>query len=386
MDTARPDMVSDIEQVLRDNYDTPPEMLCMMPGALAGPVAEAEAALAAAAATTDRRLALEIVQGALATLTGLPGQRANATRQRLSRLFHQLRKGEQAGMVVEAGALGPVAATCTACGEEFEAPYGRQAPQHTRCPRCRRAGKESPMGAQPLRLETAPPAPPAIAPETQECNTCHTWKPLDAFGQNGRGRLKICKECFSKKVGEAWEKRRQAEVPTEPAAKPVAKEKPETPKEPTVGADEKLCHRCGKVKPRSDFARRTSAKDGLQTQCKECIAEQGKARAPRARKMAAKVEPVFTPAVGEPAAAPAQVEPFLPPAVVAVEQATQPDPRPFGRLNDVVEQMRIQMAGVGLGPDDELPRNWAVLAAPALLAVGALALGAWIFGRVFHAE
>lgn len=38
----------------------------------------------------------------------------------------------------------------------------------------------------------------------------------------------------------------------------------------------KVCSRCGKLKPVRDFYRRTGASDGLQSYCKECIADKAR--------------------------------------------------------------------------------------------------------------
>lgn len=38
----------------------------------------------------------------------------------------------------------------------------------------------------------------------------------------------------------------------------------------------KLCNNCGKIKNQSQFRKQKSAKDGLQTQCKQCAAQKWK--------------------------------------------------------------------------------------------------------------
>ena len=150
MDTAaRP--LGEIEQALRDDWETPPEMLCLMPAALSGPVGRARASLAAALDSTDLHLGAEMARNALCGLSGVPGAAAAETRERLSRLWHRLsaeiarvQVGGVAAVAIEepaSGKLGPVDRVCDTCGEllgpdQFGAKQGTRMP-HTTCRSCR---------------------------------------------------------------------------------------------------------------------------------------------------------------------------------------------------------------------------------------------------------
>lgn len=85
------------------------------------------------------------------------------------------------------------------------------------------------------------------------CNKCATIKPVEQFSRNSStksGYQNYCKECSSKYFAEF-----------------VNKRKTETTK---IYVESKKCVKCGTVKPRSQYTKRTNSKDGLNNYCKYC--------------------------------------------------------------------------------------------------------------------
>jgi len=339
----------------------------MMPSAMEGMLAFGNHTLALALRheAGNPRHALELTTAGLARLEPLPGYQARELREKLSRLFHRLRrriaaeKNGVAAVVVdaepEAGHLGPVSARCSECDEEFAAPHGKGAPQPTTCPRCRRLarpgaapGEETPMG-DALKETPAGPggglARPGPAPQpTQKCRVCGGEKPLDAYQKNHtylNGHESICKECRAARY-----QARKADRAQAPAVAP---------------GDLRVCTECHEAKPATDFARHSYSKDGLSHKCRACmsaILSAGKRRA------------------GVSAPVPDEVAPTC----TNLHQ-TAPDP-PLLPMRVPVDL--VEMAAAGSDAPAVRPGNWAALAAPVLLGAGVLALGAYLLGRVLR--
>ena len=342
MDTAaRP--LGEIEQALRDDWETPPEVLCMMPAALSGPVGRARASLAAALDSPDIHLAAQLARNALCGLSGVPGAAAAETRERLSRLWHRLsaeiarvQVGGVAAVAIEepaSGKLGPVDRVCDTCGEllgpdQFGAKQGTRMP-HTTCRSCRalahaavrrqesgghpppRMGDET-MGAAALRSETA--EPPA-------CKVCGKSEPEVSFRTTRFGRLKTCNHCIGLRASASRrENAASAQTGSEPGA-PAPRQQ------------------------ESDGSDGSGGSDGA----------------------------------GVPAGPGEASPPTAPPAPAGFP----PLSIRFGRPVDLSDLLASRPGA----PREMPPReNWAALAAPALLGAGLVGLAAWVLGRVFHAE
>jgi hypothetical protein len=89
--------------------------------------------------------------------------------------------------------------------------------------------------------------------ETSKCNKCTLEKPLEQFSKNKKhknGVQNYCKDCASIYFAEF-----------------VSKRKSEYPK---IHVESKSCAKCKQLKPRSQYSKRTTSKDGLNGYCKPC--------------------------------------------------------------------------------------------------------------------
>lgn len=85
---------------------------------------------------------------------------------------------------------------------------------------------------------------------TKTCKKCGETKPLIAFHQDSGkadGRRTVCKACCSKYATERNKAKREA-----------------------AAAGEKTCARCRKTKPLSEFNRRSRARNGYRSRCRDC--------------------------------------------------------------------------------------------------------------------
>jgi hypothetical protein len=88
----------------------------------------------------------------------------------------------------------------------------------------------------------------------RECRICHKTKPMNEFVIGGRqgqlDRIRICKVCNRQRASD-WHVANYGRYP-----------------EPVT---EKVCVKCGEVKPADQFWRRTSDRTGLGSRCKDCL-------------------------------------------------------------------------------------------------------------------
>ncbi|PZG06804.1 endonuclease VII domain-containing protein [Nonomuraea aridisoli] len=105
----------------------------------------------------------------------------------------------------------------------------------------------------------------------KRCPDCGELKAVSEFGRNARladGLARYCKTCFRRRSQESYRKRRAEQGK-------VVRERVQVPE------DHKFCPRCSEIKPRADFGRNRTAKDGLTTYCKQChtiVARENKAK------------------------------------------------------------------------------------------------------------
>ena len=90
-----------------------------------------------------------------------------------------------------------------------------------------------------------------VTPKEKTCTTCDQTKPVVEFYKHSPGQQSYrpeCKECMRSKASTRY------------ANGPRVDDPPET----------KRCPKCKETKPRAEFGKNRSAKDGLQTYCKPC--------------------------------------------------------------------------------------------------------------------
>lgn len=115
---------------------------------------------------------------------------------------------------------------------------------------------------------------------TKKCCHCLRELPIDSFALNRKtsdGRQNVCREC-SAEMYKDWDRRRKerkrmdkqaiAAVKNETDCNNVIKSKKMEKLAPTK--ETKLCTKCGRELPISEFYAKTGTKDGLAYRCKEC--------------------------------------------------------------------------------------------------------------------
>lgn len=132
-----------------------------------------------------------------------------------------------------------------------------------------------------------------------------------------------CKDCNAYEIGGKCviDGRRDHNALDEACADAILEPLKEPLKEPVKKTDvtpKKKCKKCGKVKPLTEFVKRTRAKDGTMDTCKECYHDgYGKRSGNGKRKSAArKAEPVTAPVTRSVE----DLEPIAPPVIPPIPQ------------------------------------------------------------------
>lgn len=145
--------------------------------------------------------------------------------------------------------------TCGHCRNTHDGPY------------CYKSGYPRPVS--PIRVMDCWVDPADVEKEpqaTKVCSHCGRELPVENFGRHSRtkdGYQPCCKECQSE-MNKGHKKRKPFEHNEAPS-------KPEEPEQVPEGM-KKCCH-CGRILPVTEFRKRSRAKDGLQSACKECQVE-----------------------------------------------------------------------------------------------------------------
>lgn len=113
-------------------------------------------------------------------------------------------------------------------------------------------------------------------PTHRVCTKCNEEKPMDQFGNATKGRYgkkSVCKVCEKEYIRQNWDK--LGPYYLQKTRERRAKEKAARPAfvGPVMDGYMKMCCRCRTAFDLSMFQKMTSARDGLQKQCKPCRSE-----------------------------------------------------------------------------------------------------------------
>lgn len=226
----------------------------------AGPVqnamdrGEAELADVLRLAATDKAMAADAALVALRDLDGVEGHQARELRERLSRAYHALKRGQAPDG--GAGQLGPHERYCVSCEQRLPM---RNAEHPDLCGDCYRAQAWSVRREERIMPEAEPA--PLEAPITKPCKACGAPKPLDEFPlvqQNRDGRDGTCKACREDRRKEQHAGRAAQRAEGEAEGEMV-------PEEALV------CARCGDAKAPGEM--HTSPRGKVGDTCRKCVAQ-----------------------------------------------------------------------------------------------------------------